>query len=454
MPELYDDTDIELTRQAQRLAQRREMLKAQVRAAAEGLGIYAPAKAQQAPGWTSAVTGTQMTPQVVAPGRGAMLAPVVGAIGNAVERYGLERDEDAYARRERAAADEAIAAMPTAHQVDGPPDPATGQYPMQEPTLRDRLLWAARLHSIPSTRQLGAAYASDALIKEPERSEAREFRRSEAQVNREARAEENRLNREQRAELAANNEQMRRDLAADSNDLRRDLRNSIAAHSGGGGGSFVKAGVDPDTGQTIYFNPKTRETVQGPQAAEAPLKPLPAAQSKAYLDNSTALAKLDAADAAMDSKGGRDATGFVKGAVNAIPGGDKVLNYFDSGGTATRALVSDIGSLKIHDRSGAAVTAAEFPRLAPFIPQIGDDRATVKKKLANFRREYAIAQQDIEDYASSMGYKVPVLSSRKGSTREASGVITEGSNPVPGSSMLRMPSSKALTDQQLLDKYR
>ena len=32
----------------------------------------------------------------------------------------------------------------------------------------------------------------------------------------------------------------------------------------------------------------------------------------------------------------------------------------------------------IHSRSGAAVTAAEFPRLAPFIPSEKDDADTVK----------------------------------------------------------------------------
>lgn len=446
----YDvlNPDADLVSEERVLRRRRALLEQQASDAAAQRGIYAMPTPSQAPGWTSAVTGTSMAPQVIAPSRGAFVAPALAGVANRLEGIALDRQEQQLTRADREAAQRLMDEMPRAGMRPGP----YGQDVPYEPTPAERVAWAQRAAQIPSLKPLADAYMSDQLIKQPERDEAREFRRSESQATREARAEENRLSREQRAELAANQERMRRELAADSNDLRRDLRASIAAHSGAGGsGSFVKAGVDPDTGQTIYFNPKTRETVSGPRAAETPLKPLPAAQAKAYLDNSTALAKLDDAAAALDTQGGKGATGFVKGAVNAIPGGDKVLNYFDSGGTATRALVSDIGSMKIHDRSGAAVTAAEFPRLAPFIPQIGDDRTTVKKKLANFRREYANAQQDIEDYAASMGYKVPVLSSRKAPTREASGVVTQGSAPVPGSSMLRMP---ALTDQQLLDKYR
>lgn len=41
----------------------------------------------------------------------------------------------------------------------------------------------------------------------------------------------------------------------------------------------------------------------------------------------------------------------------------------------------------IHDRSGAAVTAAEFPRLA-FIPSPTDDAETVQKKLRQFVSSY------------------------------------------------------------------
>lgn len=60
-----------------------------------------------------------------------------------------------------------------------------------------------------------------------------------------------------------------------------------------------------------------------------------------------------------------------------------------SGGVGVRAAVADLGSLRIHARSGAAVTAKEFPRLKPFIPDISRDSPhTIAVKLMGFKRAY------------------------------------------------------------------
>ena len=40
----------------------------------------------------------------------------------------------------------------------------------------------------------------------------------------------------------------------------------------------------------------------------------------------------------------------------------------------------------MHERSGAAVTASESPRLKPFIPLITDDKPTALKKLRRMRQ--------------------------------------------------------------------
>jgi hypothetical protein len=61
---------------------------------------------------------------------------------------------------------------------------------------------------------------------------------------------------------------------------------------------------------------------------------------------------------------------------------DFVSSRTDPNGVTARAAVSDIGSLQLHERSGAAVTVSEWPRLRPFIPKTDDDAATVQKKLA------------------------------------------------------------------------
>lgn len=73
----------------------------------------------------------------------------------------------------------------------------------------------------------------------------------------------------------------------------------------------------------------------------------------------------------------------------------EIVSRTDEEGVTPRAFVQNIASLKIHDRSGAAVTAAEFPRLKAFIPIAGDDWPTLKKKLRGFQREYGLMKDAI-----------------------------------------------------------
>ena len=81
------------------------------------------------------------------------------------------------------------------------------------------------------------------------------------------------------------------------------------------------------------------------------------------------------------------------------------LNRMDPSGVEARAGVADIGSLVLHDRSGAAVTAAEAPRLVPFIPLPTDDNATVIKKLTRMRNIAAQEQTGLtETYGKDQGY--------------------------------------------------
>lgn len=108
------------------------------------------------------------------------------------------------------------------------------------------------------------------------------------------------------------------------------------------------------------------------------------------VNNMNAVRKIDSAFAALSSN--PDAIGLDKGAMNMVS--PALLDRWDPGGVTARALVSDIGSLKIHDRSGAAVTASETPRLRPFIPSVTDSREIAAKKLTNFRNEYMSILKD------------------------------------------------------------
>ncbi|WP_326538497.1 hypothetical protein [Pseudorhodoferax sp.] len=159
--------------------------------------------------------------------------------------------------------------------------------------------------------------------------------------------------------------------------------------------------------------PIMAETVTGPngEPLTAPLKQIPSSANTAIQTNLQNLQRARDALALVRGQnvgtatGDRNATGWKGYLPNSI------LNRADPAGVDARAAIADLGSLTIHDRSGAAVTAAEFPRLAPFIPQPTDDAATVEKKLQRFEEVY---QQEVdalrETYSREQGYKPnPVL---------------------------------------------
>lgn len=136
------------------------------------------------------------------------------------------------------------------------------------------------------------------------------------------------------------------------------------------------------------------------QPMQRKLKDLPAPIQKALMENNSSLRKVDQALALVESK--PDSFG-VKNYL-----GDAIRQRTDPGGVEARAFAADIGSLLIHDRSGAAVTASETPRLQPFIPTATDNPDTVKKKLKRFKQEYEAINNDITTtYTREAGYRQP-----------------------------------------------
>lgn len=136
------------------------------------------------------------------------------------------------------------------------------------------------------------------------------------------------------------------------------------------------------------------------------LKDAPAAVQKAMIENGTNLRRAERALALVQGKnvGGARGDTEATGLKGFLP--NQILNRVDPVGVETRAAVADLGSLVIHDRSGAAVSASEFPRLAPFIPSEKDDAATVKKKLEHFVRVYKDEMSATEQaYGPDSGYR-------------------------------------------------
>ena len=119
----------------------------------------------------------------------------------------------------------------------------------------------------------------------------------------------------------------------------------------------------------------------------------------AMLENGDNIRRID--DALKGVAGNPDAVGPW----NYVARGP-VANWWQPGGAEARAMVADIGSLKIHDRSGAAVTASESPRLAPFIPLVTDPAPIVKTKLEKFAKEYRnILMDQYQVYGPASNYR-------------------------------------------------
>lgn len=166
-------------------------------------------------------------------------------------------------------------------------------------------------------------------------------------------------------------------------------------------------GLDPKL--TYYRNADGIPQAVSGQNNKSSLKPPPAVAMKAYIGNRSSIGKIDAALSAVAAK--PDAVGFTKGLTP-----DWISARTDPDGVDARSKIADIGSLLIHDRSGAAVTIAETPRLKPFVPEVGDTPAQVKTKLTNLRAALAQENTDTEDvYSEEQGFKFPTFRASPGS---------------------------------------
>lgn len=126
-------------------------------------------------------------------------------------------------------------------------------------------------------------------------------------------------------------------------------------------------------------------------------RPVPNAVNQAYLQNSRQLNTIEQAIA--DVRANPSAVGLKNLAPDLIV--DRLPGRGNSGGVNARAGVADVGSLEIRDRSGAAVTASEFPRLRPFVPSVNDNAETVIKKLERMREIIAEETEAMREFYSA-----------------------------------------------------
>lgn len=165
----------------------------------------------------------------------------------------------------------------------------------------------------------------------------------------------------------------------------------------------ARAAAQQEANDIKRYMAETQRMLGEAKAAKSDLKAMPSAQLKAWSENNSSMKFIDQA---LD-KIAEHPQAF--GSKNAL--GNAVRSRTDPKGVDARALVANIGSLKIHDRSGAAVTAAETPRLMPFIPIVNgpfaDDAKTIEKKLKLFAQEYSNMQTEIKGLVETQGWKDP-----------------------------------------------
>lgn len=154
-------------------------------------------------------------------------------------------------------------------------------------------------------------------------------------------------------------------------------------------------------------------------AGNTSVRPIPSSALQGIQSNRRTLDKIDKAIAAIEKN--PEALSWS----NAIPGMDAINQRIPTkggaGGVTTRALVADIGSQKLHDRSGAAVTASETPRLVPFIPSVSDTPEAAIEKLRNLRAEYEASADETEAFYSPEAGYMELPSRGKGAKPGSSG---------------------------------
>lgn len=128
-------------------------------------------------------------------------------------------------------------------------------------------------------------------------------------------------------------------------------------------------------------------------------KEAPATVVTAALNNASALRKIMQAGKEIEKN--PNAVGLQNAAMTGV-----IRDRVDPSGVDARAALADLASMVVNDRSGAAVSVAEFPRLKPFIPEPTDTPETIKKKLTKMEAEIRdILTDQYTTYGPKAGYR-------------------------------------------------
>jgi hypothetical protein len=145
---------------------------------------------------------------------------------------------------------------------------------------------------------------------------------------------------------------------------------------------------------------------------------MPEKPKDAYLGNAATIKEID--------KAIKEATDHPEhfGLQNIL--GDKASQYMDEGGVNSRAIVAGIGSVKVHEITGANATAKETPRFQPWVPEINDRPTAIVDKLKQLK---AVAESKNDEIikAYTSGYRRQPWAQPDGETPDVK--VSSGSLP-------------------------
>jgi hypothetical protein len=291
-------------------------------------------------------------------------------------------------RQER---EEFLGSMPSPTQTvsyDPVNNPGTGPFtefeqrksPLQH--AKEMQQWGTKAMNIPGMENLGGAVLQQAITA-PQR-EADALQKVQDRIHEiQLKAAEGRISKQEADERMATLQLQLKQMGIDNAKLIASMRIGAAGEKAAKPDMRIVDTVDDDGNpvkKVIDLNQMKPGDTMG--------KPADAATKKAIIESNVGIGNIDRAIELIDAKPS------ALGPQYKVPGAEIAGQYLDPEGVPARAAVSNVGSLKLHDRSGAAVTVSEFPRLAPFIPTAGDSPKAAKDKLNGLKAEYELIKQE------------------------------------------------------------
>jgi hypothetical protein len=371
--------------------------------------------AEQAKAWSTALRKNSQQPQgqmvgkwYVAPSWGQQLLPAVqDVLGGVAEGISRKKSKEAE-KGMRTAASEWIQQRPQGTmQPVGPelpgPQPEGTEGPilsneMVPPTQQSQLEWARQGETNPLTKALAAKYGEDVLIKEPEREEARAFRKHESEAARAAKKEESDAKRAQ--DLM---------LARERYEMMTGYYNGILAN----GAASVEAKKEATAGLHALRQ----------QGLELQAQGLELKHHLGHLSDDTRNRAIDAPKSRLDRKAKADADAadqvlngldvtlnklkkvedspvgaYVRGAITeGVPGGERIARGArDANDSEARQMAFNIAGEIQHERYGTALSKYEKGAAQQYIPGPYDDSTAITQKLLGLKELLELNQRRLK----------------------------------------------------------